>query len=91
MSFETVCAITDLIEGEPRKAVVSGVTIAVVLTEGEVERLDRRPETGGKVGHVRDPARCTLLDQAARPFRRIAHLQHVLAHPSPPCRVVVAA
>jgi 3-phenylpropionate/trans-cinnamate dioxygenase ferredoxin subunit len=36
VSFETVCAITDLIEGEPRKAVVSGVTIAVILTEGEV-------------------------------------------------------
>jgi 3-phenylpropionate/trans-cinnamate dioxygenase ferredoxin subunit len=31
-----VCALDELVEGEPRKAVVDGVTIAVVLTEGEV-------------------------------------------------------
>lgn len=36
MSFQLVCALGDLVEGEPRKAVVEGVTIAVVLTEGEV-------------------------------------------------------
>jgi 3-phenylpropionate/trans-cinnamate dioxygenase ferredoxin subunit len=36
VSFETICPLADLVDGEPRKAVVNGVTIAVVLTEGEV-------------------------------------------------------
>lgn len=35
-SFVAVCAFADLVAGEPRKAVVDGTTIAVVLTEGEV-------------------------------------------------------
>ena len=34
--FSAVCALADLTDGEPRKAVVDGTTIAVVLTEGEV-------------------------------------------------------
>ncbi len=36
MTFSPVCALDELVDGEPRKAVVDGVTIAVVLTEGEV-------------------------------------------------------
>lgn len=36
MSFQVVCGLDDLTDGEPRKAVVDGVTIAVVLTDGEV-------------------------------------------------------
>jgi 3-phenylpropionate/trans-cinnamate dioxygenase ferredoxin subunit len=36
VSFQAVCELAELVEGEPRKAVVEGVTIAVVLTEGEV-------------------------------------------------------
>lgn len=36
MSYHLVCGLSDLVDGEPRKAVVDGVTIAVVLTEGEV-------------------------------------------------------
>jgi 3-phenylpropionate/trans-cinnamate dioxygenase ferredoxin component len=35
-AYFSVCALSELIEGEPRKAVVDGVTMAVVLTEGEV-------------------------------------------------------
>ncbi len=31
-----MCALDERVDGEPRKAVVDGVTIAVVLTEGEV-------------------------------------------------------
>ena len=31
-----MCGLDELVDGEPRKAVVDGVTIAVVLTEGEV-------------------------------------------------------
>jgi 3-phenylpropionate/trans-cinnamate dioxygenase ferredoxin subunit len=36
VSFEIVCQLSELVNAEPRKAVVQGVTIAVVLTEGEV-------------------------------------------------------
>lgn len=34
--FLPVCQLSELVDGEPRKAVVDGTTIAVVLTEGEV-------------------------------------------------------
>ena len=34
--FVPVCQLSELTSGEPRKAVVDGTTIAVVLTEGEV-------------------------------------------------------
>ena len=36
MSFQAVCELAELVDGEPRKAEVAGVTIAVILTEGEV-------------------------------------------------------
>ena len=36
MSFMAVCELADLVDAEPYKAEVDGVTIAVVLTEGEV-------------------------------------------------------
>lgn len=35
-AYSSVCALSELVEGEPRKAVVDGVTVAVVLAEGEV-------------------------------------------------------
>lgn len=34
--FVAVCSLADLVEGEPRKAVVDGTTIAVVRAEGDV-------------------------------------------------------
>jgi 3-phenylpropionate/trans-cinnamate dioxygenase ferredoxin subunit len=34
--FAAVCALTDLVEGEPRQETVDGVTIALIHTEGEV-------------------------------------------------------
>jgi len=36
VSFHPVCAFADLVDSEPRKAVVDGVTIAVILSEDEV-------------------------------------------------------
>ena len=36
MSYQPVCSFDDLVDGEPRKVTVDGVTIAVVLTDGEV-------------------------------------------------------
>jgi len=36
VSYQTVCSFDDLVDGEPRKTVVDGVTITVVLTDGEV-------------------------------------------------------
>ena len=36
MSFHAVCSLTDLVNAEPRKAEVDGVTIAVILTDGEL-------------------------------------------------------
>jgi 3-phenylpropionate/trans-cinnamate dioxygenase ferredoxin component len=36
VTYQVVCELGDLVDGEPRKAVVDGVTIALVLTEGEV-------------------------------------------------------
>ena len=38
--FVPVCQLSELTEAEPRKAVVDGTTIAVVLTEGEVFAID---------------------------------------------------
>ncbi|MCZ3386353.1 MAG: Rieske 2Fe-2S domain-containing protein, partial [Actinomycetia bacterium] len=38
--FAAVCALTELADGEPRKAVADGTTIAVVLTEGEVYAIN---------------------------------------------------
>ncbi len=38
--FVPVCQLSELTETEPRKAVVDGTTIAVVLTEGEVFAID---------------------------------------------------
>jgi 3-phenylpropionate/trans-cinnamate dioxygenase ferredoxin subunit len=38
--YAEVCAVTDLTEGEPRKAEVNGTTIAVVLTDGEVYAIN---------------------------------------------------
>jgi 3-phenylpropionate/trans-cinnamate dioxygenase ferredoxin subunit len=35
-AYVSVCALSELVDGEPHKAVVDGVTMAVVLTEGEV-------------------------------------------------------
>jgi 3-phenylpropionate/trans-cinnamate dioxygenase ferredoxin subunit len=35
-NFVAVCTLDDLADGQPHKAVVDDVTIAVVLTEGEV-------------------------------------------------------
>lgn len=34
--YYSVCPVTELVDGEPRKAVVGGVTMAVVLSDGEV-------------------------------------------------------
>ena len=34
--FKAVCSLSDLTEAEPRKEVVNGTTIAVVLSDGEV-------------------------------------------------------
>ena len=39
-NFIAVCAIADLPEGEPRKEVVNGTTIAVVLSEGNVYAIN---------------------------------------------------
>ena len=36
MTFHAVCTVSDLVDGEPRKAEVDGVTVAVILTEGEL-------------------------------------------------------
>ena len=38
--FVAVCALSELSDGEPRKEVVNGTTIAVVLTEGEVYAIN---------------------------------------------------
>lgn len=35
-AFVAVCPLSELVDGEPRKSVVDGITMAVVLTEGEV-------------------------------------------------------
>lgn len=39
-NFVAVCALGDLTDGEPRKEVVNGTTIAVVLSEGEVYAIN---------------------------------------------------
>ena len=36
MTYQIACSIDDLVDGEPRKTVIEGVTIAVILTEGDV-------------------------------------------------------
>jgi 3-phenylpropionate/trans-cinnamate dioxygenase ferredoxin subunit len=39
-NFVAACALADLVEGEPRKEVVNGTTIAVVLSEGDVYAIN---------------------------------------------------
>ncbi|HEX5016134.1 MAG TPA: non-heme iron oxygenase ferredoxin subunit [Actinomycetes bacterium] len=39
-AFVAVCPLSELSDGEPRKEVVNGTTIAVVLTEGEVYAIN---------------------------------------------------
>jgi 3-phenylpropionate/trans-cinnamate dioxygenase ferredoxin subunit len=39
-TFVAVCSVSDLADGEPRKEVVNGTTIAIVLSEGEVYAIN---------------------------------------------------
>jgi 3-phenylpropionate/trans-cinnamate dioxygenase ferredoxin subunit len=39
-NYVAVCTLGDLAEGEPRKEVVNGTTIAVVLSDGEVYAIN---------------------------------------------------
>lgn len=60
MSFEAVCEMSDLVETEPRKAEVQGVTIAVVLTEGEVFAINDTCSHGAVSLAEGDVNGCTL-------------------------------
>jgi len=55
-----VCSLDELVDGEPRKAVVDGVTIAVVLTEGEVFAINDTCSHGAVSLAEGDIEGCTL-------------------------------
>jgi 3-phenylpropionate/trans-cinnamate dioxygenase ferredoxin subunit len=38
--FVAVCALADLVDGQPRKVEVAGVAVALVLTEGQVYAIN---------------------------------------------------